>query len=84
MLSSACATAQLTVMAVYANGTGRRVTAGANGTNYASTTPMVATVGPDGLVSAVSSGFALISARKDGALAVTRVLVNTGGDLDGD
>jgi alpha-tubulin suppressor-like RCC1 family protein len=82
-LSSTGATAHLTVTAVYPDSSTRDVSS-SSGTNYSSTNPSVATVGPTGVVTAVSTGLALISARKDGALAVTRVIISMGGDADGD
>lgn len=84
VLTNLAATLQLSVTATYPDGSTEDVTSSQHGTNYSSTNPTVVSVGPDGLLTAVANGFALISARKDGAIAVRRVLVNSGGDLDGD
>ncbi len=83
-LDSIGATAQLNVTATYPGSATADVSSAASGTNYSSTNPAVATVSANGLVTAVGNGLALISARNDGVLAARRVLVNTGGDLDGD
>src|SRR5262249_15638589 len=61
---------QLTVSSTFANGTSGDLTAGKSGTNYTTSNAAVATVSPDGLVTAVSSGTAVISAMNEGALGV--------------
>jgi len=53
-------------------------------TVYASSSPEIASVDDTGLVTAVSSGAALISARHQGLLSVVRVAVDLGDDFDGD
>lgn len=78
------ATYQINLKATYANGSIRDVTGAANGTNYNSTSTAVASVSADGLVTARSSGAALITARKDEVVAIKRVVVSAGGDRDGD
>jgi hypothetical protein len=83
-LASLDATYQLAVTASYPDGATRDVTAAASGINYSSTNPAIAAVSEDGLVSAKSPGIAIVSARKDGALAVKRFLVSSSGDTDGD
>ena len=77
-------TAQLTVIATYPSGNTVDVTSSTNGVNYMSTNPAVATVDTEGLVTAMTNGFTLISARKDGVIAARRVFVNTSNDLDND
>ena len=74
----------LQVTANYADGSSKEVTAPANGTNYSSSNPAIATVDANGRVTAVASGSVLIIARKDGALGMTTVSVITSGDADGD
>ena len=74
----------LTVTGFFADSSVDDLTAGDKGTNYSSTNENIATVSPDGLVTAKANGVALISARKDGVLASRRVEVKIGGDLDGD
>ena len=77
------ATAQLTVTAVFVNSTSD-VTTAASGTNYTTSNPAVATVSPDGLLTAHGPGIVLVSAVNEGALAVLRLQVVTSGDSDGD
>lgn len=83
-LSQLNATHQLTVLATYADGSRTDVSAAERGTNYASTNPAIATVSDTGLVTAKAPGSVIVSARKDGVIAVKRVLVDTSGDTDGD
>ncbi len=78
------ATYQIRLMATYADGSVKDVTSAASGANYISTNPAVASVSPGGLVTAVSSGTVLITARKDEVVAIKEVAVQIGGDLDGD
>lgn len=77
-------TVQLNITATYQDSSTRDVSSATSGVNYFSTNPAIATVSSDGLVTAVSNGFALISIRKDGVLVTHGVQVNTSGDLDGD
>jgi cysteine-rich repeat protein len=83
-LSGVGAAFQLAMSADYADGTTRDVSSALNGTNYSSTNVQIATVSDDGLVTAVRSGTAIISGRKDGAMAVKQIVVATSGDTDGD
>lgn len=78
------ATLQLAVTARYPDGTQRDVSLADSGINYVSTNPDIAAVDASGLVTAKAPGGALISARKDGVIAVKRVLVETAGDTDRD
>lgn len=77
-------TAQLNVFATYPDDTILDVTPSSNGTNYASSNPAIATVSPEGLVTAVSSGSVLITVRKDEVTTFKRISVATGGDSDQD
>ena len=77
-------TQQLLVTATYADDSQREVTAASNGTNYTASNTEIVTVDADGLVTAVATGTALVSARKDGVIVVTRVTVSDSGDSDGD
>ncbi|WP_427501178.1 Ig-like domain-containing protein [Methylomonas sp. MED-D] len=83
-LSSQGATAQLKVEATYRDGTVKNVTASSNGTNYSSSNPAIVSVNAEGLVTAVSSGSVLITARKDEVVAFKRISVSTTGDADND
>ena len=65
-LSQAGANAQLTVLALYPDSTSANVTAGTSGTNYITNNPAIATISPDGLVQAITSGTALITAFNEG------------------
>ncbi|MCF6212304.1 MAG: Ig-like domain-containing protein, partial [Gammaproteobacteria bacterium] len=84
VLSTVGATQQLTVTATFPDGAIEDVSDPASGINYLSTNPAIATVSASGLVTAVASGSVLVSVRKDGVLAMKRVLVNVSGDADGD
>ena len=82
-LSSKGATAQLKVIAQLSNGSQQDITA-SGGTNYSSTNPVIATVSTSGLITALSSGSVLITARKDEVMAFKTITISTGGDADGD
>ena len=84
-LTTAGATAQLTVTAKFPNGSTQDMSAASAGTNYTNSNLKVATVSPNGLVTAVSSGTVIISALNEGALGLIRIQVAlAGGDSDGD
>ncbi len=84
VLSATGATLQLAAVATLPDGSTRDVTAGIAGTNYTVSNPRIATVSPDGLVTAVASGTVLLSAANEGALGVLRLRVVLSGDSDGD
>ncbi len=77
-------TTQLTVTASYPDDSTADVTAAAAGTNYTISNPAIATVGADGLITAVASGTVLVSAANEGALGLITVRVQLSGDSDGD
>jgi hypothetical protein len=85
-LTSAGAIAQLNVTANYSDGTGADVTAAASGTQYTISNPFIATVTPDGLITAVHTGNAVVQATNEGtsALLAIHVLFGGGADSDGD
>jgi sugar lactone lactonase YvrE len=83
-LTAVGATAQLTLGATYPGGATADLTAGGTGTTYTLSNPAIATINPDGLVTAVSSGTVLIAALHDGVTALLRVSVVLSGDTDGD
>ncbi len=83
-LSSAGATAQLTVQAQLPDGSTRNVTLGDSGTTYLSTNPAVATVNENGQVTALSSGRVLLTAAHDAILKTQFITVVLGDDSDGD
>jgi protocatechuate 3,4-dioxygenase beta subunit len=78
------ATLQLAVTAQYPDGSTADVTGSVKGTNYTSTNPAIASVTPEGLVTAQASGVALLMALNDGASGLLRVQVVLSGDTDGD
>src|SRR5262249_30349317 len=71
-LSTAGATAQLTVTARFPDGSTKNVSASSTGTNYTISNPRVATISADGLVTAVASGTVIVSAINEGALGLIR------------
>jgi hypothetical protein len=76
--------AQLTVSALYADGSTKDVTAGA-GTQYTISNTAIATVSDEGLVRAVASGTVVVQATLEGASGMTSILVAPPGiDTDGD
>jgi hypothetical protein len=78
------ATTQLVATALLPDGTSQDVTSGVAGTNYTISNPAIATISPDGLVTAVSSGTVLVTAMNDGATGMIRLQVVTSSDSDGD
>src|SRR5262249_48819263 len=60
----------LAVSGHYSDGTTRDLTAGSTGTGYTSSNTRIAQVSPDGLVTAMSSGTALIQATHEGASGI--------------
>ncbi len=76
---------QLTVTATLPDSSTRDVTAASTGTSYTISNRAVATVSPDGLVTAVAGGTVILSALNEGALGLMRLQVAvTGGDTDSD
>jgi hypothetical protein len=63
------------VTATYPDGSTKNVTAASTGTNYTISNPAYATIGPSGLVTAVSSGTVVIQANNDGATAIATASV---------
>src|SRR5215471_5382226 len=70
-------TSQLTVTGTLPNGTTTDLSTRALGTLYITSNPKIATVSADGLVTAVSRGTAIITARNEGATATIQISVNT-------
>jgi hypothetical protein len=66
--------AQLTVSALYADGSTRDVTA-AEGTQYTISNPAIATVSDEGVVLAVTSGTVIVQATLEGASGMTSVRI---------
>jgi len=82
-LSSVGATAPLIVTSTFPDGNQGDVTAATSGTNYTTSNPGVATVSLDGLVTAKSSGTAVISAMNEGALGVIAINIVLSGASHG-
>jgi hypothetical protein len=78
------ATVQITATATYSNGTSGNISLAAQGTNWFSSNPRIATVSPDGFVTSTGTGNVLISAMNEGALGMLRISIVTSGDSDGD
>src|SRR5437016_9650170 len=78
MLSQAGAATQLAVTATYADGSTHDVTAEASGTLYNASNPAIATVTSNGLVTAVSSGNAVIQAVNEGTQGIINIQVVLG------
>jgi len=74
----------LAVLALYPDGTSADVTPAAAGTNYVVSNPAVATLSPDGELTAVASGTVIVSALNEGASGFLRLQVVLSGDSDGD
>jgi DNA-binding beta-propeller fold protein YncE len=75
--------AQLTVTGTYADGSTQDLTAGVKGTLYNISNPGIATVSADGLVTAVSSGTAVIQAVNEGTAGVISIQVVLAGASHG-
>lgn len=75
-LTSAGQTTQLAVTGTLTNGTQADLSTQAEGTLYVSSNPKIATVGNDGLVTAVGAGTIVVTARNEGAAATILLSVN--------
>jgi hypothetical protein len=83
LLSVAGATTQLQVTATYAGGATQDVTAAAQGTIYTISNPAIATVSAGGLVTAVSSGTAVVQAVNEGTQGIINIQVVLAGASHG-
>ncbi|AVR97495.1 Ig-like domain-containing protein [Pseudoduganella armeniaca] len=82
-LASAGATTQVRAQASYADGKQTDVTA--SGTSFSISNPAIATITPQGLVTAVRSGTVVIQAINEGTQGITQLRVAlAGADSDGD
>lgn len=79
-------TTQMTATERYSDGSSKDVSAASTFTQYTVSNPQIATVSPDGLVTAVQSGLVLIQASHEGTSGMTslRVVLGGGADTDGD
>ncbi|MEM9066595.1 MAG: hypothetical protein AAGB51_14040 [Planctomycetota bacterium] len=71
-------TLQLSTTAILGDGTMQDVTNRTEWTVYRTSNPNVASVGPNGLVTAVGAGTCFVNAVNEGATSVLRVIVNPG------
>ena len=78
-------TVQLSAIVTFPGGATADVTASSTGTTYTTTNAQIASVSPQGLVTANGSGAVLVSALNEGALGVLRIVVTPPvGDADAD
>jgi Carboxypeptidase regulatory-like domain/Bacterial TSP3 repeat len=75
-LTTAGQTVQLSVQGTLPTNTVKDLSTRALGTLYITSNPAIATVSPDGLVTAVSRGAAIITARNEGASATVQININ--------
>ena len=75
VLNSVGATVQLTVTATYPDGTTANVTPASAGTDYTTSNSGVVTVTPDGLVTGVATGTAIITTFNEGTSGTTSIRV---------
>jgi hypothetical protein len=83
-VTSAGATTQLNATATFADGTGADVTSSSTGTQYTISNPFIATITPDGLVTAVHTGNVVVQATNEGTSALLSIHVLFGGGVDSD
>jgi hypothetical protein len=84
MLTQVGATSQLTVLATYAGGTNKDVSAASTGTTYSTTNAAIAAVTSGGIVNALRSGTVIIRASNEGTAGLLAIKVQLAGDTDGD
>jgi large repetitive protein len=75
-LSTAGQTEQLTVTGTLPNGSTTDLSTQALGTLYVSSSPQIATISANGLVTAVGAGQVFITARNEGAVATATISIN--------
>jgi YVTN family beta-propeller protein len=83
-LTTAAQTSQLTAIATYSDGSTLNISPGSSGVEYRVSNPAIATVSPDGLVTAIGSGTAVVQAVLEGAQGETTLQVTLSIDSDGD
>ena len=77
-------TVQLTVTGKYADGATANLTAASTGTQYLISNANLATITPEGLVTALASGTVLVQAQHEGAQGLLRLMIVLSRDTDGD
>ncbi len=74
----------LLVEATYPDNSKVDITQGSSGINYTPSNPAIVSVNANGMLTALSSGVTLITARKDGVIAVMQAWAVTSDDQDND
>ena len=74
----------LTVSAVFSDDSISEGLVGSDGVNFISSNENIVTISDDGVITAINSGNALITARLEGTIALKRVMVALAGDMDSD
>ena len=77
-------TTQIAVTGQYAAGPTRNLTASSTGTTYNISNTRIATISPEGLVTAVASGTVVVQAVNEGTQGILSIQVILTGDSDGD
>lgn len=84
-LDASGSTSQLTVTATLSDGSTRDVSSASEGTTYTGSNPAIATVSPDGLVTAAGqSGTVIVSITNEGVFTAKSISVGGANDQDGD
>ena len=84
LLTEVGATTQLQVLGTFPDGSEQDITPSAEGTNYQSTRPDVASVNAEGQVAAFKSGTAVVAVWNEGVTSAVWVTVKIGNDTDED
>jgi len=83
-LAAAGSQLQLAALQIFADGTPQDATLAAEGTTYFSSNPGVATISPDGLVTAIGAGSLTVTANNNGLVATIVIPSFASLDSDGD
>ena len=83
-LAAAGSQLQLAALQIFASGSAQDATLAAEGTTYFSSNPAVATISPDGLVTAVGAGSLTVTASNNGLVATLQIPSFASLDSDGD
>lgn len=84
VLTAVNQTVQLRAQATYSDNRTADVSAASTGTGYVISNPQIATITPNGLVTALRSGVVAIQAANEGSQGVTMLRVELGGGVDSD
>ena len=75
---------QIVVAATYPDGREANITASATGTQYLISNPALASITPDGVVTARQSGTVVVQAINEGTQGLLQITIALSGDSDGD